>query len=196
MIIEAKYLILFSDEVPVLLAGGEYSGGVMQVFDLLSDKKCAPLAQYPSNVTGSAAGVIGDKVLICGGRPQTILARPFLEYPGGKNNRRVLTYAASECFIHDPSTNSWSQHANLNAARYYHASINVKDGVWFTGGLGWRGTTGWKFGLSTNLFEPLTSTEIVYSNGSVVRGPDMPYYKYRHCMVDLLDGRIMFIGGT
>ena len=41
----------------------------------------------------------------------------------------------------------------------------------------------------------LSSTEMVYGNGSVVRGPPLPSKRYGHCMVDLLDGRIMIIGG-
>ena len=41
----------------------------------------------------------------------------------------------------------------------------------------------------------LSSTEIVYGDGSVVRGPPLPSARFGHCMVDLLDGRIMLIGG-
>ena len=52
-----------------------------------------------------------------------------------------------------------------------------------TGGYDWRGNR-------------LGSTEIVRGDGSVVQGPPLPSARAAHCMVDLLDERIMLIGGS
>ena len=87
----------------------------------------------------------------------------------------------SKCYIHSPDTNIWTQHAQLRLARIVHASVSVPEGVWFTGGYDGEN---W-----------MNTTEIVYKNGTVVQGPQLPTVKADHCMVDLQDGRYMFIGG-
>ena len=36
---------------------------------------------------------------------------------------------------------------------------------------------------------------MIYSNGKVTEGPDLPSKRSAHCMVNLLDGKIMILGG-
>ena len=99
---------------------------------------------------------------------------------GGLNlNTDSLT---ATCYQHDPNTNGWSLLSSLHTARYWHASVELDGGLWVTGGSVGRNT--------------LSSTEMVYGDGSVVHGPDLPSLRHGHCMVDLLDGRIMLIGGV
>ena len=75
----------------------------------------------------------------------------------------------------------WSRLTTLYTARYDHASVELNGGLWVTGGLDGRNR--------------LSSTEMVHGDGSVVHGAAIPSKRYGHCMVDLLDGRIMLIGG-
>ena len=98
---------------------------------------------------------------------------------GGYNlNTDSLT---ASCYQLDPSTNLWSFLSSLHTARIYHASVELDGGLWVTGG-----------GHGSN---DLSSTEMVHEDGSVVQGPPLPSARQAHCMVDLLDGRIMLIGG-
>ena len=91
----------------------------------------------------------------------------------------------SECLIHDLHTDSWRHHVLLTTSRFFHASVPVNGTIWFSGGLG---------GYPTR--ELLSSTEFVYGDESVVQGPSLPTGRYAHCVVDLLDGRSMVIGGN
>ena len=64
------------------------------------------------------------------------------------------------------------------ANRSSHASVSMNGVVWITGG-----------------YRSRNSTEFVYGNGSVIKGPDLPIDKWGHCMVDLEDGRAIILGG-
>ena len=86
------------------------------------------------------------------------------------------------CYIYKPSTNSWPFLAYLRTYRLMSAGIGMLGGVWITGG--WNGR------------ESVKSTEFVFENGTVIQGPDLPSARDGHCMVDLLDGRIILTGGS
>ena len=88
----------------------------------------------------------------------------------------------SACYIHDYTENIWRLHAHMTTGRYSHASVTMGDRVWITGG--------------HDKHKTLKSTEYLYSNGSVFHGPDLPHGRQAHCMVDLLDGRVMILGGN
>ena len=57
----------------------------------------------------------------------------------------------------------------------------LKDTLFNTGG--WDDST------------TLASSEYVYANGTVESGPNLPEARQGHCMVTLLDGKVMIIGG-
>ena len=90
--------------------------------------------------------------------------------------------ASSKCYIHDRKSKSWRLHASMSTVRSSYASATIHGGLWLIGG-------------TDDKWSNLKSTEIVFSNGSVVKGPDLPTPRSGHCAVDLLDGRIMIIGG-
>ena len=92
--------------------------------------------------------------------------------------------AQLQCLFHDLHTDSWKRYASLTTSRFWHASVPFKDSLWFSGGLG------------NYPRELLSSTEFVYGDGSVVQGPALPTARRNHCVVDLLDGRSMIIGGS
>ena len=75
-------------------------------------------------------------------------------------------------------TDTWKLHATMFANRSSHASVSMNGVVWITGG-----------------YRSRNSTEFVYGNGSVIKGPDLPIDKWGHCMVDLEDGRAIILGG-
>jgi len=75
--------------------------------------------------------------------------------------------------------------------RQWHHAIPFKGGLWITGGIPCR------HGKSDPRKNPLRVTEIIDSDGSVRRGPDLPgELKAGHCVVDLNDGRYMIIAST
>ena len=69
----------------------------------------------------------------------------------------------------------------LQVARADHASVIMGNALWVTGGKGENG--------------PLRSTEFVFSNGTVKQGPNLPNWMIGHCMVKLLDGTVLLMGG-
>ena len=87
----------------------------------------------------------------------------------------------SECYIHDKSSNSWRLHANLKTKRYDSSIAPVNGGLWLTGG--------------TDGQTVLSSTELVYPNGTVLNGPNLPAPRQGHCVVTLHNGLVMIIGG-
>ena len=69
----------------------------------------------------------------------------------------------------------------MSTKRTAFSSALVKDGLWITGGY--------------SDTEELVSTEFIFSNGSIINGPNMPAIRYSHCMVTLHDGKVMILGG-
>ena len=86
----------------------------------------------------------------------------------------------SECYIHDKNSNSWRLHANLKTKRYDSPIAPMNGGLWLTGG---------------HNGQRLSSTELVYPNGTVLYGQNLPAPRYGHCAVTLHNGLIMIIGG-
>ena len=56
----------------------------------------------------------------------------------------------------------------LQTARNAHGASNIGDVIWITGGV-------------NNAI--LASTEIIYSDGKVTPGPDLPEARYGHCQI-------------
>ena len=83
---------------------------------MMSNTTCPSIAQYPLRVREAAGGFVGGKPLICGGWDMAT------ESP------------TSACYSHDPATNVWIPHMSLHTARYRHASVNMGDALWLTGG--------------------------------------------------------------
>ena len=119
---------------------------------------------------------------------------PFMKYPlkasliaGGLLNKAPVVCgggiggsASPQCFMYDRNDRGWKLHANLKTGRYYHAALVVGDKLWVTGGEESGG------GRSS-----LKSTEYVFANKSVLKGPDLPRATSRHCAVDLLGALYM-----
>ena len=137
--------------------------------DMFSAKKCKPLEKYPLKVKAASGTILGGKPLLCGGLREWSVAQP----DSG-------TY--SECFMHERATDEWKLHAKLLTPRLSHSSVNMNGTVWVAGG--------------TDGEHLLKTTEFIYADGLVEKGPDLPNPIANHCAVDLKDGRAMLIGGA
>ena len=136
-----------------------------QVADLQSTRKCKGLPDYPLPVSGSAGAVVNDFPVIC----------------GGTNNEANV----KECYIHELTPdNKWRLLGNLKTERSDHASIELQGKLWVTGGKNRYGET-----LS------LSTTEFISTTGVALFGPELPQKREKHCMVKLMDGKVMILGG-
>ena len=80
----------------------------------------------------------------------------------------------------DKISNSWQQLGNLTKARSMHASVIMNGGIWIIGGFN----------------SPGTSTEIIYSNGTITAGPELPSALTQGpCALALDTGSIIIMGG-
>ena len=74
-------------------------------------------------------------------------------------------------YVHkyDIETNSWISLGNMVKPRNQFASVPLNGALWVLGG-----------------FNPVTkSTELIFPNGTIVGGPDLPAPRARHCAVTL-----------
>ena len=97
---------------------------------------------------------------------------------GGRSLSTSTVY--SECYINEKNSNSWRLHANLKTKRFDSPIAPMNGGLWLTGG--YNG-------------QCLSSTELVYPNGTVLYGPNLPAPRSTHCVVTLHNGLVMIIGG-
>lgn len=82
----------------------------------------------------------------------------------------------------DKQSNSWLSLGNMAVARNQYSSAVLNNALWLIGG----------FDIT---WPPLQSTELVYTNGTITSGPDLPSPRARHCSVQSEDGKIIIIGG-
>ena len=151
-----------------MVATGYPNNGQCQVIDMSSSTTtCSNLPSYPTSVYGAAGGVINGSPIICG---------------GNSGSPRSLRNLQGSCYIFDKNENTWKLHCNMKSRRVQPA-ISVVKGTLFVSGGGGDG-------------DDLTSTEIIYSNGTVESGPHFPGKRHGHCMVTLPDGKVMIIGAA
>ena len=75
----------------------------------------------------------------------------------------------SDCYTMD--NGEWQQTKdNLLTARYGHGSSNIGNAILITGGFG-------------SDFQRLASTEIMYPDGKITPGPELPQARESHCQV-------------
>ena len=140
-----------------------------QLVNISSTRKCKDLSQYPIKTTASFGGVVRNTLILCGGITSNV----------DEHGDSVLT---SDCYVHDPLIDSWKFLARLKTVKYYPGIVVLDDRIWITGGM-----------LSPDVVQD--STEYLFSSGRVESGPTLPYISWGHCMVRLMDGRVMILGG-
>ena len=82
---------------------------------------------------------------------------------------------------HDRQTNSWISLGNMAKPRNQFTSVPLNRALWVLGGYTGNGME--------------KSTELIFPNGTIVGGPDLPAPRARHCAVTLKDGKIIILGG-
>ena len=97
---------------------------------------------------------------------------------GSKDGPRKI----SEVYKLDHLGNSWVLLGNMAEKRSQFAVAELNGGVWAMGG------------FNSELWNFESSTEIIYSNGTILDGPDLPA-KARHCAVTLPNGKVVIMGG-
>ena len=149
----------------VLVAAGSDQGGICEVVDILSNRKCKTLSNLPHKYYIGAGDIVDGSPLICGGYDRDSKA------------------TSHGCYAHDRSTDKWNHVANMKTARVLHTAVSLGDTLWVVGG------------QNTEYTVDLSSTEYVYMDGRVTQGPNLPYTAKEHCMTKLHDGRVMILGG-
>jgi len=96
---------------------------------------------------------------------------------GGYTNGK----ATDKCYKYNISSQTWELLAKMTTPRT-NWPIAVINGTLFAAG-GYNGGS-------------LSSTEYIYSDGTVAPGPNLPNSKNNHCSVTLHDGRVMIIGSN
>ena len=90
----------------------------------------------------------------------------------------------SEVYKLDNLGNSWVLLGNMTKKRSQFAVAELNGGVWAMGGFA---SGYWNF---------QNSTEIIYTNGTILDGPDLPEARVRHCAVTLPNGKVVIMGGV
>ena len=89
-----------------------------------------------------------------------------------------------EVYKLDYHGNSWVLLGNMAKPRMQHAVAELNGGAWVMGGFS-----------STSWSSIENSTEIIYANGIILNGPDLPEARTRHCALTLPYGKVVIMGG-
>ena len=116
---------------------------------------CPNLPPYPYALRHSTGHVVDSVPIIAGGYPSTIL----------------VIYRP---YVHkyDIETNSWISLGNMVRPRAIFTSVPLNGALWVLGGYTTAGSME-------------KSTEMIFPNGTIVGGPDLPAPTARHCAVTL-----------
>ena len=90
----------------------------------------------------------------------------------------------SEVYKLDYNGNSWVLLGNMAVPRSSLAVAELNGGAWAMGG------------FSSGTWSSMeSSTEIIYTDGTILDGPDLPETRGRHCAVTLPNGKVVIMGG-
>ena len=90
----------------------------------------------------------------------------------------------SEVYKLDYNGNSWVLLGNMAVPRFSLAVAELNGGAWAMGG------------FSSDTWSSVeSSTEIIYTNGNILNGPDLPEGRGGHCAVTLPNGNVVIMGG-
>ena len=130
-----------------------------------STASCNSLPLYPQNVHLANGMMINDVPIIAGGAIDVF--GPL-----------------SEVYKLDYLGNSWVLLGNMAEKRQQFAVAELNGGVWAMGGFAFVDWSSLQI-----------STEIIYTNGTILNGPDLPEARARHCAVTIPNGKVFIMGG-
>ena len=105
--------------------------------------------------------------------PVAALLEDAVTVCGGTNNKA--------CYSLAPGAEAWQPAGELDSVRENAAAVLAPDSTWWITGGSYRG-------------EPTAST-VVYRNGSVETGPELPFAMEKHCMTQV-DDTTTFVAGV
>ena len=130
-------------------------------------RSCHSLPLYPHEIKMANGMMIHNVPIIAGGN--------------GKSG------PISEVYNLDFLSNSWVMLGNMAEKRNQFAVAELDGGVWAMGGFSKKGQ-----GFFSSM---LSSTEIIYTDGTILDGPHLPETRARHCAVNLPNGKVVIMGG-
>ena len=150
----------------LLFATGNKQERESEVVDVRENSSyCRSLPDYPLQAQYASGGILNGQPLICGG----IVG---LEYSNSATN---------ECYVYNATSLTWALFANMNEERYGASGIALDNKRFLIVG----GST------QTNAN---STSEYIFSNGTVKAGPITPYIGLQwHCLVRLDDGKVIII---
>jgi len=137
-----------------------------------STASCKSLPLYPHDIRKANGMTINGEQIIAGGT---------IEGSGQISEVYKLDYLA----------NSWVLLGNMAEKRNQFAVAELNGGVWAIGGF----TGGISLSKAESWSSMQSSTEIIYTDGTILDGPDLPQTRARHCAVTLPNGKVVIMGG-
>ena len=150
-----------------MVATGNPSNVVEAINMADSTAYCNSLPPYPVVVRLANGIMINGAQIIAGGFISSIV--------GG---------SISEVYKLDYNGNSWILLGNMAVPRNQLAVAELNGGLWAMGGFASRSWSSMQ-----------SSTEIIYNDGTILDGPDLPETRGRHCAVTLPNGNVVIMGG-
>jgi len=138
---------------------------VVETLNMKHFRSCNSLPLYPKDVGLANGMMINDVQIIAGG----------VGWSSGP---------ISEVYKLDYLSNSWVLLGNMAKKRKEFAVAELNGGVWAMGG---------KTTLSSSSMQ--SSSEIIYADGTILDGPDLPAARAKHCAVTLPNGKVVIMGG-
>ena len=138
---------------------------VVETLNMKHFRSCNSLPLYPKDVGLANGMMINDVQIIAGG----------IGWSSGP---------ISEVYKLDYLSNSWVLLGNMAKKRKEFAVAELNGGVWAMGG---------KTTISASSMQ--SSTEIIYADGTILDGPDLPEARAKHCAVTLPNGKVVIMGG-
>ena len=96
----------------------------------------------------------------------------------------IVGTATDSCYVYSKEGEKWVKYIQTISNKVYHASsISLTNALFVTGG-----------------YEPISklnvnTTSLVFTNGTIKNGPNMPEGLRRHCMASMYDGKVAAIIG-
>ena len=168
------FLVKAEDPVLVILAGSSRFHDTLNtslIIGLQNDYECN-IADLKDTTFGAIGGMIGSQMIYCGGR----------------NGKYGIGATLNNCSYYDPDSNLWmktdSEH-DMKDSRYWAGYTSTDHGLLVTGG-----SYGVGLCSTRNTAEYLSK-----ANGTWESLPDVPFYSYQSCLVELNSTHTLLIGG-
>jgi hypothetical protein len=150
----------------LLFVAGDKLERESEVVDIRENSSyCRSLPDYPLQAQYASGGILNGQPLICGGMV------------GLEENNNAI----NECYVYNATSLTWSLFASMNHKRYGASGVTLDNKRFLIMG----GSS------QTNVN---STSEYIWSDGSVEMGPITPYIDLQwHCLVRLDGGKVIII---